>query len=69
MKLIIMPESTRLKKRSGVIRKFLGENSKQKSYPIVQFQAQAVSRKTKVKMEKSLHSSCKYILWSSNTEN
>ena len=37
--------------------------------PIIQFQAQVVSKKTEVKMEWSLHSSSEYTLWSSNFEN
>ena len=35
----------------------------------IQFQDQAVSRKTEVKREWSLHSSSKYTFWSSDTKN
>ena len=66
---MIMSESTRTRQRSGMISKFLGENSKQEDSPAVQFQAQAVYKKIEVKMEWSLHSSSKYTIWSSNIEN
>ena len=36
---------------------------------MIKFQAKAVSKKTKVKMEWSLHSSSKHTLWSSDIEN
>ena len=61
---MIMPESIRISQRTGMIK-----NISRGASLDLQFQAQAVSRKTEVKMEWSLHSSSKYTLWSSNIEN
>ena len=61
---MIMPESTKIKQRSGMIRRFWGRRTS----PIIRFQAQVVSRKTEVKMEWSLHTSSNYTLWSTDTE-
>ena len=57
------------RQRSGMIRKYEERIQSKRASLDVQFQTQAVSRKTEVKMEWSLHSSCKYTLWSSDTEN
>ena len=49
--------------------KILRKEFKEENKSYYTFQAQAVSRKTKVKMVWSLHNSSKYTLWSNNTEN
>ena len=66
---MIMPESTKIRQRSGRSEYFEEGIQSRRTSPIIQFQAQAVSRKTEVKMEWSLHSSSKFILWSSDIEN
>ena len=66
---MIMPKSTKIRQRSGMIRNYEERIQSRRASSVIQFQAQAVSRKTEVKVEWSLHSSSKYTLWSSYTAN
>ena len=59
---MIMPESTNIRQISDMIKDFEEGIQSRRTSPIIQFQAQAISKKTEVKMEWSLHSSSKYTL-------
>ena len=57
-----MSESTGIRQRNGMIKNYEERIQSMRASSAIQFQAQVVSRKTEVKMEWSLHSSCKYTL-------
>ena len=69
MKLMIMPESTKIRLKSGMLEDFEERVQSRRVIPTVQFHAKNFSKKTQVKVEWSIHSSCNYPFWSNNTEN
>ena len=64
---MIVPESTRIKQKNGMIKEFEERIQGRRSGLVIQLQIKALSREAEVQMEWTIYSGIKHTIWGSDT--